>query len=191
MRDKIFFRDKISIMFEGRVSRKEFNYVFLGLYLILLFVNLTLVDNPAVPAEMDILGLVTWGLWFVFAIFFTVVIGIKRLHDIGRSGFWILLLPIGFVLILPILMFMKGNVGANKYGKEPVRSFDVDCVLKGKCDQAEKVYEYKRAGEPKYTNNSDFNIQIYTLQSFFENNPGSVFGDKENFIEKRDKLIKL
>lgn len=50
---------------------------------------------------------------------YQVMIGVKRLHDIGRSG-WELLVAfvplVGLVIALPML-FRKGTEGNNKYGK--------------------------------------------------------------------------
>lgn len=75
------------------------------------------------------------GLWAILYI----LLSIKRLHDMNKSGFW-LLLPLGFVLlvtlpavvlggfiVIPAIMFTvilmsikKGTVGTNKYGEDPV-----------------------------------------------------------------------
>jgi len=45
---------------------------------------------------------------------------VRRLHDIGASGWWILIFPIPFGLVLFfILLFKKGTPGPNKYGPPP------------------------------------------------------------------------
>jgi len=43
---------------------------------------------------------------------------IKRLHDIDRSGWYALLIPLAPIL-LPILCFIPGTRGANQYGPVP------------------------------------------------------------------------
>ena len=47
----------------------------------------------------------------------------KRWHDIGRSGWWILLNFIPYVaVIVPVVIgFIPGTVGPNDYGADPLR----------------------------------------------------------------------
>ena len=46
---------------------------------------------------------------------------IRRLHDIGKSGWWILvvLIPIIGAIILLFFSVQEGNRGANQYGPDP------------------------------------------------------------------------
>ncbi len=44
-----------------------------------------------------------------------IVSTIKRLHDMNKSGFWILLLLFPLILLL-YLLIVRGTVGDNKYG---------------------------------------------------------------------------
>ncbi len=46
---------------------------------------------------------------------------IRRLHDIGKSGWWVLivLIPIIGAIILLIFAVQEGNRGANQYGPDP------------------------------------------------------------------------
>ena len=59
---------------------------------------------------------------FVFAIIIpTVTVSVRRLHDIGKNGWWLLLLLIPFIgpLILFIFFITDSAPGTNKYGKNP------------------------------------------------------------------------
>lgn len=49
-----------------------------------------------------------------------IAISVRRLHDLGYSGAWLLiwLLPFGGVLLL-IAHLMDGNIGPNRYGEDP------------------------------------------------------------------------
>ncbi len=49
-----------------------------------------------------------------------IAISVRRLHDLGYSGAWLLiwLLPFGGVILL-IAHFMDGNIGPNRYGEDP------------------------------------------------------------------------
>lgn len=48
----------------------------------------------------------------------------KRCHDIGRSAWWLLLLPvplIGLLWVFAVLGFRRGQPGDNQYGPDPHR----------------------------------------------------------------------
>ena len=49
-------------------------------------------------------------------------VGVRRLHDTGRSGwwFWIMLLPVAGFIWHTVLMFLKGDKGDNEYGPDPL-----------------------------------------------------------------------
>jgi uncharacterized membrane protein YhaH (DUF805 family) len=52
----------------------------------------------------------------------TYAVGARRLHDIGKSGWWLL---IGFTIIgIPVLIywFCLASEGDNKYGPNPIAS---------------------------------------------------------------------
>ena len=58
---------------------------------------------------------------FVLATFLpTCVISVRRLHDSGYSGWWLLeLIPYAGEPILFVLLCLKGTVGDNHFGAEP------------------------------------------------------------------------
>ncbi len=45
-----------------------------------------------------------------------IAVGVRRMHDVGKSG-WYILIPIYNL----ILAFTDGNVGPNEYGPDPKR----------------------------------------------------------------------
>ena len=59
----------------------------------------------------------------VFAVFFlpALSVTIRRLHDIGRSGWWLLagVIPIIGWLILFIFICLDGQYGENRFGEDP------------------------------------------------------------------------
>ena len=94
--------------FETRSSRKEFWYW--QLFRILMFLSITYLES---------LGLS--GLLFISNFIFLipeVAVSIRRLHDINKSGWWILL-TITIVGIIPLTYFycIKGDDGVNDYGQ--------------------------------------------------------------------------
>jgi uncharacterized membrane protein YhaH (DUF805 family) len=49
----------------------------------------------------------------------------KRCHDIGRSAWWLLLLPvplIGLLWVFAVLGFRRGQPGGNQHGPDPHRA---------------------------------------------------------------------
>ena len=94
--------------FETRSSRKEFWYW--QLFRILMFLSITYLES---------LGLS--GLLFISNFIFLIpeiAVSIRRLHDINKSGWWILL-TITILGIIPLIYFycIKGDDGANDYGQ--------------------------------------------------------------------------
>ena len=94
--------------FETRSSRKEFWYW--QLFRILMFLSITFIES---------LGLS--GLLFISNFIFLIpeiAVSIRRLHDINKSGWWILL-TLTIIGIIPLTYFycIKGDDGANDYGQ--------------------------------------------------------------------------
>lgn len=103
------------VVFSGRASRAE--YWWAMLFLALVTVGLAMVDaavfgyGPGSPAVVSSLfGLAT--------LLPTLAISVRRLHDIDRSGWWILLLLVPFVGFVVVLVFhlMRGTDGPNRFG---------------------------------------------------------------------------
>ena len=94
--------------FETRSSRKEIWYW--QLFRILMFLSITYLES---------LGLS--GLLFISNFIFLIpeiAVSIRRLHDINKSGWWILL-TLTIIGIIPLTYFycIKGDDGANDYGQ--------------------------------------------------------------------------
>lgn len=64
------------------------------------------------------------GIWALIAGVGNAMLMIRRLHDLGKSGYFVLiaLIPvIGFVFSI-YLFFAPGQYGANEYGDDPLES---------------------------------------------------------------------
>ncbi len=91
--------------FNGRIRRTEFGIT----VIIFAFANGIISSFMKPSSEADFLGLAYIPLlWFLFAQ------GAKREHDLDFSGWW-QLIPFRYLW----LIFLKGQVGLNKYGPEP------------------------------------------------------------------------
>lgn len=111
--------------FNGRASRSQYWYFVLYYFLIslvLAFID-TLVINPmlgATPEQMARGGILQ--MIFGLALFLpSLSIGVRRLHDIGKSGWWLLLsfIPIIGVLVLLFWFIQDSQPGSNEYGPNP------------------------------------------------------------------------
>lgn len=124
---------KLSILFsfKGRSPRTYFwgvFYLFLVFYGLVALVFMIIADVTNIPlliegvGGIDVFGLIGFLLFIVgvIAIMATIV---KRFHDRDKSGWWSIIALIPYLGILWILIecgFMKGTVGTNKYGEDPV-----------------------------------------------------------------------
>lgn len=94
--------------FSGRASRSEFWWFFLFQFVI----GLLLIYS--IP--------VIFFLFVVATLLPYLAVLVRRLHDTGRSGWWVLLVLIPFGnLVLLIFALLEGNRGANKYGPNPLQ----------------------------------------------------------------------
>lgn len=102
--------------FSGRASRKEFWY----------FILVTTVVDwvlTALGAFSGGLGLPLYGIWELACFIPTIAVASRRLHDVGKSGWWwALIFACGIGVIYPIILACQnGWKGANQYGEEPAR----------------------------------------------------------------------
>jgi uncharacterized membrane protein YhaH (DUF805 family) len=99
-------------VFKGRARRKEYWMFFLFNFIIafiLGFIEGLTGINP--NSQSSILG----DIYQLLVLVPTLAVGVRRMHDVGKSG-WFLLIPI-YNLILAV---KEGEKGENKYGPDPL-----------------------------------------------------------------------
>lgn len=107
--------------FTGRASRREYWMFVLASLLIL--VVLSGVDTLIAVTEPPWLGAFT--LLYVLGMCVPVASAtVRRLHDTGRAGWWLLvaLVPLVGSIILLVFSVLDGQRGENRYGHVPGRS---------------------------------------------------------------------
>lgn len=106
------------IQFTGRAGRAEFWYYIL--VYILIIIGLRVIDGILFGVTAGN-GVLTWLFW-LFSIMPNLAIGARRLHDTGRSGWWLLLslIPIIGLIVLLIWFISRGQPDSNEYGPPPV-----------------------------------------------------------------------
>ncbi|RQO73690.1 DUF805 domain-containing protein [Pedobacter sp. KBW01] len=90
--------------FEGRIRRTEYGLTRIFAFLVILLI--------AALAESD--GAEAFGLLMLLPIYIMITQGAKRCHDLGNSGWWMLIPFYGL-----IMLFGSGDYGPNEYGDNP------------------------------------------------------------------------
>ena len=94
--------------FEGRARRKEYWMFFL--FNTLIGYGLMIV---AIFGDLPVLMFAV-GLYFLGALIPSLAVAVRRMHDVGKSG-WFILIPVySFILVCT-----NGEEGENKYGPNP------------------------------------------------------------------------
>lgn len=116
--------------FDGRARRKEywmfqlFYYIFLCLIFLFTAIGISINNTGSFP----ILGSILMGIGAIILTIFmfgliipSLALTIRRLHDIGRSGWWILIGAIPYIgpIVLFIFCCLDSESGTNKYGPNP------------------------------------------------------------------------
>ena len=107
------------ISFKGRASRSEYWWFFL--FCICVGVITGIVDFVVGWNVMWITNIVIIALFLP-----TLSVAVRRLHDMGRSGWWylIVIIPyIGWIMFL-ILMIIEGEEHPNGYGEVPTNTIE-------------------------------------------------------------------
>jgi uncharacterized membrane protein YhaH (DUF805 family) len=101
------------VNFSGRAARSEFWYW-------TLFTVLANLVAGIIDAVLGGVGLV--GLIVSLALLLPgIAVSVRRLHDLDRTGWWLLLVFTGIgVILLLIWDCMKGTTGPNSHGADPL-----------------------------------------------------------------------
>ena len=89
-------------VFEGRSRRAEFWWAYLMVFVINLLLGWTYIASLACLIPM-------------------IALSVRRLHDIGKSGWYylLILIPIVGAIVLIVWWCQDGKIGRNQYGKDP------------------------------------------------------------------------
>ncbi len=107
----LFFRNYAN--FSGRSSRSAYWFWFLWSVIITLFIEILRASIGGELSPVDIIDLV-WSLGILVPSF---ALAARRLHDVGRSGWW-QLIALTIVGIIPLFIWFvsAGDSDTNKYG---------------------------------------------------------------------------
>jgi len=106
-------------VFAGRARRKEYWFFVLFNFIISVFLSLIDFTTGSYSGEFG-MGILS-GIYFLLVLIPGIAVTVRRLHDTGRSGWWLLILIIPLVGLIVLLVFMlqDSEQGDNKYGPNP------------------------------------------------------------------------
>ena len=121
-------------VFNGRADRNECTYFFLFVTFVqVLFLSIDLWINCELPNIYGLLFSIDWvdGIpWYplfeisrLLTALPAFAVGVRRLHDLNKSGWWILLIftGIGIIPIVYWCCFLNGDEDYNQYGLSPTQ----------------------------------------------------------------------
>jgi uncharacterized membrane protein YhaH (DUF805 family) len=121
-------------VFNGRAGRNECTYFFLFVTFVqVLFLSIDLWINWELPNIYGLLFSIDWvdGIpWYplfeisrLLTALPAFAVGVRRLHDLNKSGWWILLIftGIGIIPIIYWCCFLNGDKDDNQYGLSPTQ----------------------------------------------------------------------
>ena len=110
--------------FNGRSRRSE--YWWIQLFLVLTNLAVAAIDLALMNGDIDrfianggggIVGLV----WILVTIVPALAVLVRRLHDTGKSGWWVLIgfVPFAGTIVLFVFSVLDSDAGKNRYGESP------------------------------------------------------------------------
>jgi uncharacterized membrane protein YhaH (DUF805 family) len=106
-------------VFSGRARRKE--YWMFTLFNVIFAIAAMIIDNVVGLAIKDVGYGPIYILYALATLVPSLAVSVRRLHDIGKSGWYILLglIPCVGGIILLVFAVTAGDVGENEYGVDP------------------------------------------------------------------------
>lgn len=106
-------------VFSGRARRKE--YWMFVLFNLLISIGLSIVERVTGLYSAES-GLGFLSLIYSLAVLIpSISVGVRRLHDTNRSGWWMLIALVPFIgsIVLLVLFVLDSDPGSNQYGPNP------------------------------------------------------------------------
>ncbi len=107
------------VVFSGRASRKEYWTFFVISLVVTIVLGILdgVIGTKSPDAAMGTLG----GLYSLAVFLPSLAVLVRRLHDISKSGWWVLIGIIPFLgwIVLLIFAALGGTPGSNQFGPAP------------------------------------------------------------------------
>lgn len=106
-------------VFNGRSRRREY-WVF-SLCNLMVFVVFVVIQGLRLGMAAELAMAVIETLFFLAVLIPALAVAVRRLHDTGRSGWWLLIgfVPIVGLVVLIVFLVLDSQTGENQYGPNP------------------------------------------------------------------------
>ncbi|MDR1395014.1 MAG: DUF805 domain-containing protein [Deltaproteobacteria bacterium] len=118
----LYFMDIIKTkyaLFDGRARRREYWMYQLWLFIITVALWLVFAVFSLIAGPLGMVVLVAMILVFLAIIVPSLAITVRRLHDMGQTGWWLLLNLVGLSIVPFIFTLLDSQPSENKYGPNP------------------------------------------------------------------------
>ena len=115
--------------FTGRARRSEYWYFVLMNFIVAMFLIIVTGTLMFVHYGLGIVGIVLYFLYFALTLVPTLAVVARRLHDIGKSGWYYFVAFIPFIggIWLLVLLVTDSEYGSNAWGPNP-KEIDDDSI---------------------------------------------------------------
>lgn len=110
--------------FSGRASRSEYWFAYLSFIVAVVgMLILTIISAFIIDVLATLMGLLTFGL-YIGGFLPLLAVSVRRLHDLGKSGWMMLVMFIPFVggILLLVWFVSDGEAANNAYGPVPTNT---------------------------------------------------------------------
>ena len=106
--------------FNGRARRQE--YWWFTLFSLIISLVLNILTRAMAGSSLAMIFAVIAMIYGLGVLIPSIAVGVRRLHDMDKSGWWLLIafVPIVGGLLLLYWFVQRGTVGPNQYGPDPV-----------------------------------------------------------------------
>ncbi|MBE0672441.1 MAG: DUF805 domain-containing protein [Anaerolineales bacterium] len=117
-------------VFSGRARRKEYWMFFLFNLIIAAVLGGTLGLIEVIAGIPSTLSVLLITIYTIAVIIPGLAVGVRRLHDTGKSGWWLLitLVPIIGAIVVLIFQLQDSQQGENQYGPNPKTAMELQTI---------------------------------------------------------------
>lgn len=178
---------KRGFKFDGRTSRADYWLTVLANFIITFIADILFVLLPTMVDSLSFLHIVGTIFYIVFGLAVlvpSIALSVRRMHDIDKSGWIILimLIPVVGAIVIFIFTLMPGTNGPNTYGTADDQSMQTGYYQQAQLNNAYNQGTYNQAQQNAYTG-----YQQQGAQQPYNQNQGQqqVYGQQQAYGQQQ------